>query len=320
MLAGPVLARLDELLRSLTRGFELREATVSRPRGSILWHRYIAESLARGAWHHLPCRFPELDRDPTLRRAIRWALERVRGDLLRFGGMDQLALRLAEVALLLLDGLRDVPAERPQSTRTHQQLGQLTNPIVRNGLEALGWVVDERGLGGGKEMDGLSWQLALDQLWERYVEAEIRREVAVQGGEVRVGRLKETVFPISWSRRGAGSLTHLVPDIVVRRGRGVHIIDAKYKAHFAEMDVQGWRNLGDEMRDSHRADLHQVLAYASLFDAEEITATLLYPLRWQTWSELEPDKRHVAVANLVHGGRSIRLELRGLPFGRLRAA
>jgi 5-methylcytosine-specific restriction endonuclease McrBC regulatory subunit McrC len=239
----------------------------------------------------------------------------------KLGGRDVVALALAELSTLLLYTLNDVQPQRPLSTAVQRKLlGGLADPIVKSGLEALGWVVDERGLGGGREMDGLSWQLPLDELWESYVEAEVRREAALIGGDVRVGRRGETVFPVVWSRRGAGSMSHLIPDIVVRRGRAVHIIDAKYKAHFAELNVSGWRGVTEEAKESHRADLHQVLAYSALFDADEITATLLYPLRWETWEEMEADNRHAAVADLIHGGRRIRLELRGLPFGRPKAA
>lgn len=115
-------------------------------------------------------------------------------------------------------------------------------------------------------------------------------------------------------------MTHLIPDIVVRWGGRVQIVEAKYKAHFADIDAKGWRRIGEDARQAHRADLHQVLAYASLYDAEQITATLVYPLRWDTWNDLEPRRRHVAVADLIHQGRSVRLEMRGLPFGRPKAA
>ena len=110
-------------------------------------------------------------------------------------------------------------------------------------------------------------------------------------------------------------MTHLVPDIVVRRGKAIRVVDAKYKAHFAELDEQAWTKMTDEIRDSHRADIHQVLAYASLYDAEEITATLVYPLRHSTWEALHARQRDRARAELFHGKRCIRLELRGLPFG-----
>jgi 5-methylcytosine-specific restriction endonuclease McrBC regulatory subunit McrC len=187
---------------------------------------------------------------------------------------------------------------------------------VHDGLQALGWVADERGLGGGHEMDGLAWQLPLEQLWERYVESKIRDEVGREGGDIFLGRLGQTVFPLHWSSNTARSMTHLVPDIVVRRGRSVRIVDAKYKAHFADIDERMWMEISTDVREAHRADVHQVLAYASLYDAEEVTATLVYPLRFNTWEALRSRRRDAAFADLFHGSRRVRLELRGIPFGR----
>jgi hypothetical protein len=47
-----------------------------------------------------------------------------------------------------------------------------------------------------------------------------------------------------------------------------------------------WNRFGGSapgQREAHRADLHQVLAHASLYDADQIRATLVYP-RWSPWS------------------------------------
>ncbi|HLA81335.1 MAG TPA: hypothetical protein VJP78_06935 [Thermoleophilia bacterium] len=320
VLAGPVLARLAALLKSVTKGYEDREVELQRPRGRILWKRYLRESLATGAWHHLPCRFSDLTNDPFLRRALRWTLERVRHELVNVGGSDLVAAHLAHVAHLLLETLRGVLPEKPRSDTLGRLLaGRMTSCEGRQGLEAILWVVDERGLGGGRELDGLSWQLALENLWEQYVESVIRREVAAEGGEVLVGRLGQTVFPLNWTDSGNRSMRHLVPDIVVRRGKSVRIIDAKYKAHLADVEEQGWWALSEDVKAAHRADLHQVLAYASLYDADVLTATLAYPLRRSVWQSLKMTGRDVTRAELTRGGRSITLELRGIPFGRLAA-
>jgi McrBC 5-methylcytosine restriction system component len=317
VLAGPVLARLADLLRSLGRGYEVREERRELPRGRILWPRYLTESLARGQWHQLPCMFPDLVQDPYLRRAIRWAIERVRGELIAVGGRDPIAQQLSEVARLLLLTLLDVVPTEPRGGYLERRLklGPVSDLPFKRGVEALGWVVDERGLGGGRELDGLAWQLPLDELWERYVEGIVRREVAKEGGEVLVGRLGQTTIPIQWSESGLRSLGHLVPDIVVRRGRSFRIIDAKYKAHLADLDEAGWRAASEPLKEAHRADLHQVLAYASVFDAEHVTASLVYPLRRSTWEALHAKNQERWRAELPTGGRMITLELRGLPFG-----
>ncbi len=322
VLAGPVLARLAELLHSIGRGYEAREAKLQVPRGRILWTRYVPESLVKGQWHKLPCVFPDLTKDPYLRRAIRWATERVQGDLVAIGGSDPVAQQLSEIANILIGELLDVAPEEPRSGDLERRLklGPGTDLAVRRGIEALGWVVDERGLGGGRELDGLAWRLPLDQLWERYVEATVRKEVSKEGGEVLVGRLNQTMIPFHWSEPGLRSLGHLVPDIVVRKGRSVRIVDAKYKAHLADLDESGWRAASEELRDAHRADVHQVLAYASFFDAEEITVCLVYPVRRATWEALRAKRQDVWRAEVPTRGRNIRVELRGLPFGSARAA
>jgi 5-methylcytosine-specific restriction endonuclease McrBC regulatory subunit McrC len=296
------------------------EEVLLKPRGRIIWTRYLGHSLVRGDWHHLPCRFPDLATDPLLRRYIRWALERLHRDLLATGGSDSLALSLASLAIRLIELLVDVTPLMPRREELDRRMvgSRILGETLRRGIEAIAWIVDERGLGGGSERDGLAWVLPLGRLWESYVESVYRHEVANTGGEVRVGRLGETVFPLNWSDPTHRTLGHLVPDIVIRRGRFVQVVDAKYKAHLAEVDETGWWRFEEETREAHRADLHQILAYASLYEAEEVTATLVYPLRRSTYTALRERHHDRSFAELLHGGRRVRLELRGLPFGRIR--
>ena len=319
MLAGPVLGRLAELLAALRKGYQVCEEVTQRPRGQIAWRRYISESLIRGRWANLPCRHPELATDPLLRQMVRWGLERVRIALLATGGRDPIARMLVAVAEGLLQRVRDVRALQPRRGELERFSVNdlLLNTALGRGLEALGWVVDERGLGGGREMDGIAWTLPLEELWENYVEAFVRRETALNGGIVRVGRRRETVFPIEWSDPSHRSLGHLVPDVVVFRRDSIHVIDAKYKAHLAELDEHGWQRFTDDVREAHRADIHQVLAYASLYEADEVHASLIYPLRQSTFDALRSRGRDRSSAHLLHGARRVHLELRGLPFGDL---
>jgi len=318
ILAGPVLARLSDLLRSLRRGYRVAEEVLRRPRGQVVWHRYISESIGRGKWDQVPCRFPDLASDPKLRRMIRWGVERVRRELLVVSGGDAIARTLVAIADAVLVNLSDVIALVParDELRRLADTGTVLDVFMKNGLEALGWIVDERGLGGGREMAGLAWALRLDELWERYVEGIVRSEVAMSGGSVRVGRKGETVFPLEWTDPSHRSMGHLVPDIVVTNRNAIQIVDAKYKAHMAELDEQGWQRFTADSREAHRADIHQILAYASLYSADEVRATLVYPLRTATYDALKQRGRDVSVANLLHGARQVRLELRGLPFGR----
>ena len=86
VLAGPILERFRILIRELTRGFRLHEEVRQSPRGQIIWQRYVSEHVSRGAYHRLPCRFPELGPDMQLRAMLRWGLEVVHRSLIGLDG------------------------------------------------------------------------------------------------------------------------------------------------------------------------------------------------------------------------------------------
>lgn len=312
VIAGPVIRRLRELLGHLRRGYRMASATLPGVRGRVDWTRYALGSLPSGAWNRFPCRYPDLGQDPRLRAEVRWALERLRGALLGATGGDTLAWRLAEEAFALLAAVTDVAPMRPSGRGFP---GALTDPIVTAGVEALGWVTEDRGLGGAAELHGIAWAEALDVLWERFVEGAVRRWAAGLGGIVTTARDRTATVPFRWREPGAPSLGHLAPDVVVRFGRRVVVFDAKYKAHLANVDADGWRTFTEEERAAHRADVHQVLAYAALFDAEAVTSVLVYPLRGAAWEGVAERGRGVLVADVGTGGRAVRLALAGLPFG-----
>jgi hypothetical protein len=317
VLAGPVLARLADLLRDLKRGYEFVDGVPMQPKGTIQWAEYSRRYVPRGELHRLPCRYPELGIDPEIVRAVRWTLERLHSELTRAGGRDRVATTLIQLTVQLLEKVIHARSERPRPETLQQILS--TNPYLadtlRRGLQAIGWIAEERGLGGTNTSDGLAWSLPLEVLWEQYVESQYRIEARISGATIHVGRLSETTFPIRWSQPFRRSLSQLVPDMVLRRGREIHIVDAKYKAHFVDLDERGWKEFQDEARNAHRADIHQVLAYAGLFDAERVTATLVYPLRRHTYLALVDRGQHQSTATLYHGNRELSLELRGLPFG-----
>jgi hypothetical protein len=251
-----------------------------------------------------------------LRGAIRWTLERVLEQLGQVAGDDQIAVALRTEAIRLLEKLGNVTRVYPRP----EMIGRLSGgdvllvETIRSGLEAIGWVRDERGLGGGRQMDGLAWALRLEHLWEDYVASRVRERVRQEGGLMRLGCRGETVTPLNWSDPSHRSMSSLVPDIVVTRASSVWIVDAKYKSHMAEIDEGGWRRMAEQIRENHRADVHQILGYSALFDAREITATLAYPLRRDTWDSLVARGQDRVAADIYNGSRHVRLELWGLPF------
>lgn len=315
VLAGPILQRFQRLLDETTRGFQWKEEVRESPRGQILWNRY-AQQLSSGIFHRLPCRFPELGPDVLLRGMLRWGIQKIQRSLEAWASVDPIARQLIELALHLLRQLSDVQPIAPSRSDVQRLLLSAGLPpvVLRRGLEALGWIVDDRGLAGTAETDGLAWCLPMFELFERWVEHLVRLWAHGFGGQVTSGRNHETIVPIRWDRNGTRSLTSLVPDLVVERAEHIWIIDAKYKGHFEELDEHRWAELSDNLQAEHRHDVHQALAYAATRGNPNITTILAYPMQLPTWQRLADRNRTVTTATISAGSREVRVALLGVPI------
>jgi len=304
VLAGPVLSRIEKLLRELTRGFSLRQGEWRSPRGTVDWGRYARRNVPTGRWTAFPGAWPELQDDPWLLAAVRWTVRRVLHDLERTGA-DTLGLRLLAVARQLEGQLGPGPTVRPTASALARFDRGFDSAALFQGLEAMQWIADERGLGGRRALDGLSWRLQSEELWEAWV-AHLVRLLGRRLG-ARVLPPGEIRRPLAWSSR-IRSLQHLAPDAGLEIGDHTLWFDAKYKRHVQALRYRSWREAGAQLKSSHRADVHQALAYASISRTPRVTTALVYPIA----GDEEPV---VSVAHVAAGERRVRLVLVGAPFG-----
>lgn len=150
-------------------------------------------------------------------------------------------------------------------------------------------------------------QLDIGDVWEAWVRG-FANALAPQLG-LRQPGLVETRRPLRWEG-GVASMGSLAPDVGMLGDHRVVWIDAKYKAHLSLLARHGWRGTTELVRDAHRADLHQALAYAALVDVDRVDTVLLYPHLGQ--GDAAPP---TAVATVASGRRRVRLVLGAIPFG-----
>jgi hypothetical protein len=168
----------------------------------------------------------------------------------------------------------------------------------------MGWVRDERGLGGSRNLDGLAWDLPVEELWESWVQC-FATDLAPCLGLVAVAR-DRTRRGLNWMPP-ISSMGSLVPDGLLQgRDRAV-LLDAKYKLHLDLLARKGWLSFPECVRVAHRADLHQALAYAHLVDVPLVDTILAYPT--------DHGDLPMATSTLSAGRTRVRLHLFGLPFG-----
>ncbi|HTH49531.1 MAG TPA: hypothetical protein VMB21_18595, partial [Candidatus Limnocylindria bacterium] len=87
------------------------------------------------------------------------------------------------------------------------------------------------------------------------------------------------------------------------------------KDHWEEMRQNRWMDLDTEIRERHRDDLLQVLAYSALSDAKLITACLAYPCTSDTWDSLRVRGQLYRRGRIHADKREIEVVLIALPMG-----
>ena len=292
LIAGPVVRRLEVLLSRRRSRFVTQHELRSSPRGRIDWGEWVRRQAPVGRWTSLPCEFSDLGDDPDLMAAVRWTLARLSDDLRPYATTAPGRLLTERIRGMQFD-IGEGTHRRPLSTVALRLEG-----FVAEALEAMGWVADERGLGGARALDGLAWDLEVSEVWEAWVRL-FAGTLAPQLG-LRPPALGESRRPLRWEGSLA-SMRALAPDVGLFGDERVIWLDAKYKAHLSLLARHSWRGLTESVRDAHRADLHQAPAYAALADVDRVDTVLLYPYLGRADAPLP-----AAVATVASGRRRVR--------------
>ena len=154
----------------------------------------------------------------------------------------------------------------------------------------------------------------MNQFYEAWVETVFRVIARRTGARVKVGRKRETTQPISWDPPYLGSQKSLVPDIWLEWDSTTLIVDAKYKRHWEEMGSHRWSDIEEQVREEHRNDLLQVLAYANLAHTARAIVCLAYPCSPESWASLTERGRVLHKAEVSIGSRSLHLWLTAVPM------
>jgi hypothetical protein len=316
VLSFMVLARLKALLDRLERRFELTTEIRSAPKGSIDWTKYATRELPRGNFLSVPCTFPDLRDDRQLKGAIRFSIEKQLRSLETQHEQGAFVHRLIALAESLLRKVDTAASRRPGTQEVEAWLRRpLRSDVFVEGLQAIDWTVEERGLAGLSDLEGIPWTMPMEQFFEAWVETVMRNVARSAGGILKTGRQRETVSPLAWDPPYLGSQRSLVPDMILELEQTSFIIDAKYKRHWEELQEGSWHDQSDALHEQHRADLLQALAYANLARTPDVVCCLVYPCSQRTWESLAQRNRLFHQSELPNFGRRVRVWLTAVPMG-----
>lgn len=315
VLSSMILVRINNLLRAMGRKFDIVTEFRSTPRGQIRWEEYASRSIATGRFLSVPCTFPDLRQDRHLLGTVRYCLQTIIESLQSQVEHGAFVHRLIELAQQLLFLVRDVPAFVPPPTEMEAWLRKpLKTEFYVEGLQALQWTIEKRGLAGASRLEGIPWVMEMERFFEAWIETVFHSIARTTGGLLKVGRLRQTTRAIAWDPPYMGSQKSLVPDVWVQWRSTTLIIDAKYKRHFQELQIRNWGTIEAEWKEQHRNDLLQVLAYANLAQSRTIVSCLIYPCTPATWTFLREAGKLVHKAEITVGERALHLWMTAAPM------
>lgn len=316
VISSMILARLDALLKTLDRRFEIIAEDQLAPKGTVDWGAYASKRIASGKFTSIPCSFPDLRDDSMLKGAIRFALEKHLQSLQTQREHGSFVHRLIEYCLQLIQRVINTPARLPSRLIFDIWLQRpMRYSAFLEGVQAIEWTAEERGLAGLSDLEGIPWMMSMDTFFEAWLETVFQIVARQTGATQSVGRLRQTVHPIAWERPHLGSQKSLIPDLWLEWTDTTMIVDAKYKRHFQELQQLHWNDIEGQIREAHRSDLFQVLAYASLSTKPNIIACLAYPCNQELWDELKSRNALVHKAQITGNKRNLKLWLTAIPIG-----
>ncbi|HQG76119.1 MAG TPA: hypothetical protein PLS58_01430 [Bacteroidales bacterium] len=315
VLSSITLYRIQLMLDQLNRNFSFIEADLSAPKGSVNWNQYATRRLPTLRLLNIPCKYPSLQDNDDLKSGIHHTLKLIMASLQSQRTAGIFVLQLVELCQYLISRVNSVLPKQPTSISMQRwNTIPIRTEAFREGLRAIEWTIEERGLAGLSNLQGLPWIMPMEHFFEAWIETVAGDIVRNIGGQVKAGRKRETITPISWDPPFTGSQKYLLPDVIIERENDIIILDAKYKQHWEEINFHTWSRVEEVIREQHREDLLQILAYSTLSDKRNITSCLVYPCQETTWRSMISRNRIFHKASLYAGNRKINLLLTAVPM------
>lgn len=315
VLSSMILVRMNALLDSLERRFEHTEEDRTSPRGRVNWGVYATNRLSAAKVLSIPCSFPDLRDDRQLKGAIRFAVEKQLQSLETQRGHGGFVQQLLEFGKQVWRRVQSVPSLIPSRGMMDAWMQRpLRAKHFIDGVQGISWTVEERGLAGLSDLEGIPWRMSMDAFFEAWVETVLAEVARRTGGLMKVGRKQETVHAVNWQPPYLGSQRALVPDFWIEYEDLTVIVDAKYKRHWEELQQSAWTKTEDELREQHRNDVLQILAYGSLATTQNVVLCLAYPCSANNWTSLLERGRLHHRAEIAVGSRIVKLWLTAVPM------
>lgn len=238
------------------------------PKSQVNWKQYIEKEYDPSKRFLFPCSDNVLSKFHSDFYELKYVYSIAKREITSFKTPLNIKYQYRNVLTYLDNVLYEFPEKQTSDMKIH-----LSDPAIIKKLKDQGNKILKRDL----EEIG-AWRIDFSDLFEKYVQF-IFKQVSFEIGAKQLNNYKirrSSHFSPLWS------LNYLEPDIILMKSNLDIIIDAKYKSHLFNL-----KNNTEELKEEHRKDVHQLLAYTSFTRNKNKVGILCYPHSEQYISELD---------------------------------
>jgi len=256
--ASKFILSLEELIKKSWRKFDRIEKISDEPVGHINWKKYIQNEYKIENRLRFPSGRNILNEFHKEYSQIRYVFNLCKGELLSTNTPERIKLGIRPRIDFLEDRLY---FHLPLQTNSIQ-IRYSDSPTVRK------CKVQANKILSFNFEDCTAWRVDFTDVFEKFVQ-HVFREVAKETGGRLLANYKFKGYTF---RQNAWELNHIEPDAILQKEELLVFIDAKYKSH-----LYNKYEVSEFLKDEHRHDLHQIMAYTSFSKTKAKIGILCYP-------------------------------------------
>jgi hypothetical protein len=249
---------LEELIKTHWRKFDNIEKITPQPTGQVNWNKYINEEYKIENRLKYPTRKNILSEVHREYSEIRYVFDLCKLELLS-SNTPQRIKNLIRTRLTFID--EKLYLHKPISTN-NITLKSADNLTVKNCKNQANKILKFN------LIDSTAWRVDFSEVFEKFVQ-HIFKEISKETGGHLFSNYK---FHSKTFEQYAWELKHIEPDAIYQKENLIVFIDAKYKSNlYNKFDKS------ENLKEAHRHDLHQIMAYSSFSKTEAKYGFLCYP-------------------------------------------
>lgn len=252
------VASLEKLILKPWRKFDNVGKVLIQPTGQINWTKYINNEYKAENRLKFPARTNVLSEFHSEYSEIRYVFDICKSELLSANTPQRIKNTLRNKLSFLEERLYH---HKPKATNKIT-IRFSDSPTVKACKEQAIKILNF------KLVDSTAWRVDFSDVFEKFIQ-HIFKETAKETG----GRLYSNFkFHSRTSKHYSWELKHIEPDAIFQKDNVLVFIDAKYKSNLYNKFDQS-----EVLKESHRLDLHQIMAYSSFSKTDFKFGFLCYP-------------------------------------------